>query len=788
VREQDILWRAAASEDGTNGEKNLGRDVLDVRAKPERTGEADHFGLRVSFSYYLASLELHGTSSCANHQLHVRKRMSRTTSAVLLAAICFCGLACVGLSAQEDFPVGARPLGYFCRALGDSLTAAGSSDRTTGFVTSFPGFLQTLGSCTAVSNEGVAGQTSTQIAVRSGGLATTATIAGGTIPASGPVGVSFKAGYEPVTRYSSVGVAVSISGVEGIAAHIGSGSLFTRSNPGPPVASPANAPVTVLTGSLNDGFVIIWAGKNNAFAPAQVLSDIAAMVAFLPSPKKFVILSVTNSDMPAQWGGASLYKIYQGLNASLASTYPQNYLDIRSLLVDAYNPEIPEDVIDHGHDVMPFSLRLYGNSTLAAAVTDTTGCTGIPAITGSSVQIDAEKIYVSAAKDGFATADGCTRGFAGTSAATHVAGAPLHTVDPTHLNPAGQAFVAQQINAWMSAKYGQNGRAGAARTGTTAAVFASPPAIGATVPPVISGSEITAGASFGSAQPASVVGSVEVIYGGVGDSSAPPVKFSNGATGTAVMSGTSVLSILLTSSGTPSTTPITVAIGGSPTKAAYAVVTPKHFALLVSGPSATMPNVSHTLYGPGACILFAANNGANNAKMCGSGNGNYMSFYSKGLGGIALGDGSVVLFRNSAGAGSAQLGPSPDGNSIQVGGAGGIAPASNSVQTSGLVGQPWATTFTKGFVCAIATKKTSYGMTAQDCTILCNASTGAVTITLPDTVTANIYHVKKIDATANICTVSGGGHTIDGATDVRLSKQYADTQIQGDQTQWWVLR
>lgn len=678
---------------------------------------------------------------------------------------------------------------YFCRAIGDSLTD-GTPDRFSGSGTSFPAFLQTLGNCSNVSNEGVPGQTSTQIAVRSGGLASTATIAGGIIPASGSVGVTFKSGYEPVTRYSSVGVPVSISGVTGVVNHIGSSVLFTRSTPGLPVASVANSPLTVLTGSLNDGFVIIWAGKNNFRAKAQILSDIEAMVAILPEPKQFVVLSVTNSNVASDWRGGTLYKTYLSLNASLASTYPDHFLDIRSLLVAAYNPDIPEDVIDNGHDVIPSSLRLYVNSTLAAAVADTTSCTAIPASgnMGDTVQIDMEKIYVTSASGGFATPGGCTRGFANTSAATHSVGAPITTLDPTHLNAAGQAFVAQQISLWMTAHDSQHGDRSIKPAMTTASLFASPPAIGTIAPPVISASQITAGASFGSAEPSSVVGSVQVIYGGLGYDAAPPVRFSNGATGTAVLSGTSIRNILLTSSGTPSASPITVSLGGNPTNPAYVIVVPKRFALLISGPSATMPNETHTLYGTGACIVFASGTGAGNAKMCGSGNGNYMTLSSKGGGGIYFVDGGGLLFRSSAGSGSAQLGPSADGNSIQIAGSGGIVPANSSMQTSGLAGQPWATTFTKGFACAISTKSAAYSMTAQDCTILCNASAGAVTITLPATVTANKYSVKKIDASANYCTVSGGGHNIDGEAMILLSTQYADTQIQGDQMQWWILK
>jgi hypothetical protein len=211
---------------------------------------------------------------------------------------------------------------------------------------------------------------------------------------------------------------------------------------------------------MNSGFVIIWAGKNNANNPDQVLSDIAAIVDILPKPKKFLVLSVTNSNMPWQWRGGNQYDSYMKLDSSLAAAYPRNFLDIRAQLVAAYDQANPEDVIDHNHDVLPSSLRYFEDTTLTAPVPDTKSCTSIPFVgnAGGSVQIDQEKIYITNAARGFAREHGCMRGYAGTAAATHDAGAPVRTFDATHLNAAGQMFVAKQINAWMIANSSQLAR------------------------------------------------------------------------------------------------------------------------------------------------------------------------------------------------------------------------------------------------------------------------------------------------------------------------------------------
>lgn len=93
-----------------------------------------------------------------------------------------------------------------------------------------------------------------------------------------------------------------------------------------------------------------------------------------------------------------------------------------------------------------------------------------------------------------------------------------------------------------------------------------------------------------------------------------------------------------------------------------------------------------------------------------------------------------------------------------------------------------------GIAGAISTKTANYTMTAFDFTVLCNATSGAVTITLPTTVTKLVYNIKKTDSSANTCTVTAGGTIlIDGATTVTLSTQFSNTQIQGNGTQWWVI-
>jgi lysophospholipase L1-like esterase len=67
------------------------------------------------------------------------------------------------------------------------------------------------------------------------------------------------------------------------------------------------------------------------------------------------VLSVLNGAYEPT--GTYGHEVIVQLNSDLAALYPANYLDIRSLLVMAYDPTQPQDVIDYSDDVPPQSLR-----------------------------------------------------------------------------------------------------------------------------------------------------------------------------------------------------------------------------------------------------------------------------------------------------------------------------------------------------------------------------------------------------------------------------------------------
>lgn len=95
-----------------------------------------------------------------------------------------------------------------------------------------------------------------------------------------------------------------------------------------------------------------------------------------------------------------------------------------------------------------------------------------------------------------------------------------------------------------------------------------------------------------------------------------------------------------------------------------------------------------------------------------------------------------------------------------------------------------------GLQAATVTKTGAYTATANDFTILCNATTAAFSVTLPTAASqpGRLYNVKKIDASANTVTIQcAGAELIDGANTKVIAAQYSNIQFQSDGTAWWIL-
>lgn len=83
-------------------------------------------------------------------------------------------------------------------------------------------------------------------------------------------------------------------------------------------------------------------------------------------------------------------------------------------------------------------------------------------------------------------------------------------------------------------------------------------------------------------------------------------------------------------------------------------------------------------------------------------------------------------------------------------------------------------------------------LTTSHTVVLCDASSGPLTITLPAASTngGRLYHIKKVDASANAVTIDGDGlDTIDDGLSAVLTVQYESITINGDSVEdnWDIL-
>jgi hypothetical protein len=90
---------------------------------------------------------------------------------------------------------------------------------------------------------------------------------------------------------------------------------------------------------------------------------------------------------------------------------------------------------------------------------------------------------------------------------------------------------------------------------------------------------------------------------------------------------------------------------------------------------------------------------------------------------------------------------------------------------------------------AVTTKIADYTALTSDDVILVNATSGAITITLPTAVSATrVLKIKKTDSSANAVTIDGNGsETIDGAITYAIENQFVCISIVSDGTSWHIV-
>jgi hypothetical protein len=107
-----------------------------------------------------------------------------------------------------------------------------------------------------------------------------------------------------------------------------------------------------------DWINIIWCGSVYRTDTEATKRGVAAAIASLRPNDRFLVLSPHNATTtdPFVFEPPAHDEIVR-VNRELAQLYPDNFVDVRSYLIDRYDPAIPQDVTDRANDVPPFSLR-----------------------------------------------------------------------------------------------------------------------------------------------------------------------------------------------------------------------------------------------------------------------------------------------------------------------------------------------------------------------------------------------------------------------------------------------
>lgn len=185
-----------------------------------------------------------------------------------------------------------------------------------------------------VFSGGVPGQTSTEVALRQGGLDVFLTAAGNLIPASGPVPVVVD---QPTGTWKTGSIwnfTGSLAGVKGVLTKSAAEAwTFTRAASGPAVSVKPETRWVSTEGSTRNNWVQIWrCGRNNA-QPAVIARDEKSMRAGLASTNSNRFLVLPTYNMTSEPAGSAGYANVMAINAARAETFGPNYYDMRGWII-----------------------------------------------------------------------------------------------------------------------------------------------------------------------------------------------------------------------------------------------------------------------------------------------------------------------------------------------------------------------------------------------------------------------------------------------------------------------
>ncbi|MEV8193900.1 fibronectin type III domain-containing protein [Rhodococcus pyridinivorans] len=229
-----------------------------------------------------------------------------------------------------------------------------------------------------VRNLGIGGQTSTEVAIRTGGIIPLLTLAGNQIPAdTTPVSVT---AIQPSGDYRTNGSSSytypgTLAGVPGTLTETlqaqGSNPVwtFTRTTAGDAVTVLPSTPFLVTNDAYEDETTVIMCAQNNLYtvdaSMRSVMRDIEAIVGTLtPVVKRFLIVGEftfpTDGD-DATGGPLARRNKMLAINAERAARWPANFYDLRRDFIDIgmqVGGLVPssDDISKINHDTTPLGI------------------------------------------------------------------------------------------------------------------------------------------------------------------------------------------------------------------------------------------------------------------------------------------------------------------------------------------------------------------------------------------------------------------------------------------------
>jgi len=122
---------------------------------------------------------------------------------------------------------------------------------------------------------------------------------------------------------------------------------------------------------------------------------------------------------------------------------------------------------------------------------------------------------------------------------------------------------------------------------------------------------------------------------------------------------------------------------------------------------------------------------------------------------------------------------------------GGVAMVQTSAPSVPQVGMIWLDTDASGSATmVVSTHTSSFTATINNVMLLCDATTGELTVTLPaaGSTEGKYFHIKKIDSSANDVVIeASGSEKIDGELNQEISLQYECVSVVTDLSEWHVF-